>query len=239
MNESMVDEIEMQRRYYTETAHRYDAMHVCGLSGHSFALSFMVAALDYLQIRSILDVGSGTGRAVRHIKALRPELRIVGVEPVEALREIGYAQGLSKDDLVVGDAMTLPFGTGEFDLVCEFGALHHMKNPERAVSEMLRVAGKAVFISDSNNFGHGTRTSRAIKQMIDFCGLWKIADWIKTKGRGYTLSEGDGLAYSYSVFNNYKLLKRHCKSLHLLNTSDGHINPYKTASQVALLGIKK
>lgn len=239
MNESMVDEIEMQRRYYTETAHRYDAMHVCGLGEHSFALSFMAAALDYLQIRSILDVGSGTGRAVRYIKAFRPELKIVGVEPVEALREMGYAHGLSKDDLIAGDAMALPFGSGAFDLVCEFGALHHMRNPERAVSEMLRVAGKAVFISDSNNFGRGTPAMRAIKQIIDFCGMWKIADWIKTRGRGYTLSEGDGLAYSYSVFNDYKLVKRHCRSLHLLNTSDGHVNPYKTASSVALLGIKK
>ena len=62
---------------------------------------------------------------------------------------------------------------------------------------------------------------------------------VKTKGKGYTISEGDGLAYSYSVFNSYKQIKAKCRSIHLLNTQDGLINPYRTASHVALLGIKK
>lgn len=229
----------MQQEYYSKSAGQYDSMHVNEQDEHFFALSFMVAMLDYLKVRSVLDVGSGTGRAIRYIKKHRPDIRIVGVEPVKELREVGYALGLSKEELIDGDATELKFSAREFDLVCEFGVLHHIKRPDIAVSEMLRVADKAIFISDSNNFGHGSRASRSIKQMINYFGMWKMADLIKTKGRGFTISEGDGLAYSYSVFNNYNLIQSSCSNIHLLNTKDGHINFYKTASHVALLGVVK
>jgi ubiquinone/menaquinone biosynthesis C-methylase UbiE len=146
---------------------------------------------------------------------------------------------LSGDELIDGDATNLKFATGEFDLVCEFGVLHHIRNPALAIAEMLRVSNRAVFISDSNNFGQGSISSRLIKQVINLLGLWKFVDLIKTRGKGYTISEGDGLAYSYSVFNNYKQIQNQCENVHLLNTKDGFIDPYKTASHVALLGIKK
>ena len=231
--------IEIQQRYYSETASQYDSMHLCENDEHFFALSFMVAALDYLDIHSILDIGSGTGRAVQYLKKLRPELRVVGIEPVKELREIGYSKGLSDDELRDGDATSLHYNTAEFDLVCEFGVLHHINKPTLAVAEMLRVSNKAIFISDSNNFGQGSILARSIKQTLNLVSLWKLADLIKTKGKGYTISEGDGLSYSYSVFNNYKQIQNQCRSVHLLNTKDGAIDPYKTASHVALLGIKR
>lgn len=233
------NEIEIQRRYYSETATQYDFMHVDEKDDHYFALTFLVGALDYLNVGSILDVGSGTGRVIRYIKKHRPELRVLGIEPVKELREIGYAHGLSENELMDGDATQLQFDPASFDLVCEFGVLHHIRTPELAVSEMLRIASKAIFISDSNNFGQGSAIARSIKQFINLIGLWKLVDLIKTKGKGYIISEGDGLAYSYSVFNNYNQIQAQCKRIHLLNTRDGGINPYLTASHVALLGIKQ
>lgn len=232
-------EVEIQRSYYTKNASDYDSMHLDSNDEHFFALSFLAGVVDYLGITSILDIGSGTGRALQYLKTRCPELRIVGVEPVSALREIGYSKGLSESQLIDGDATKLDFADGEFDLVCEFGVLHHIKRPELAVAEMLRTSRKAVFISDSNNFGQGSLAGRSIKQLFNFLGLWKIADLIKTRGTGYTISEGDGLAYSYSVFNNYKQIREQCCSVHLLNTRDGSINPYRSASHVALLGIKQ
>lgn len=229
---------EIQKQYYTTTASQYDTMHIGKGDEHFFSLSFLLGVLDFLDVRSILDVGSGTGRALRFLKEHCPEIKIVGIEPVEALREIGYANGLSKHELIDGDATQLNFDDGAFDLVCEFGVLHHIRKPELAVKEMLRVADKAIFISDSNNFGQGTWLSRSAKQVFNFVGMWKIIDLIKTKGKGYSITEGDGLAYSYSVFNNYKLIKAHCRRIHILNTIGNGINPYKTAGHLALLGIK-
>ena len=232
------EEIEQQRQYYAETAERYDAMHVNEKDEHFFALSFLVATIEHLQIRSILDIGSGTGRAIGYLRKHNSELRIVGIEPVRELREIGYSRGLSPEDLIDGDAKNLQYEDGAFDLVCEFGVLHHIRNPELAVAEMLRVANKAVFISDSNNFGQGSLPSRLLKQCLNRLGLWKISDFVKTKGKGYSVSEEDGVAYSYSVFNNYRQIRAQCESVHVLNTRGSGINPYKSADHVALLGIK-
>jgi ubiquinone/menaquinone biosynthesis C-methylase UbiE len=198
----------------------------------------MLGAVDFLGVRSILDIGAGTGRAIAEVKKARPDVLIKGIEPVEQLREIAYKKGISKDDLVDGDALALQFGEGEFDMVCEFAVLHHIKTPHRAVDEMLRVAKKSIFISDANNFGQGGLLGRSVKQVLNSLRLWPLADFIKTKGRGYTESEGDGLAYSYSVFNNYEQIRRQCKTVHILNTSCAGINPYRTAAQVALLGVK-
>src|SRR5205823_8014355 len=130
-------------------------------------------------------------------------------------------------ELVDGDAMRLAFADGSFDLVCEFGVLHHIPRPELAISEMLRVANKAIFVSDSNNFGQGGKFSRFLKQAINELGLWPAANLIKTKGRGYTLSAGDGLSYSYSVFTNYKQISRRCVSVYLLNTANSAPNLYR------------
>lgn len=240
MKKSVSEDVLLQRQYYTATAAQYDGLHldVDEQDEHFFALAFLVSVLDYFQIRSVLDIGSGTGRAISYLKKKMPELKVVGVEPVQELREIGYSKGLSDSELVAGNAEKLQFENGEFDLVCEFGVLHHIKNHGQTVSEMLRVADKAVFISDSNNFGQGSFPARMLKQLIRAVGLWRVADFIKTKGKGYTISEGDGLAYSYSVFDDYPQIASRCRSVHLLNTNDGRINPYRTASHVALLGMK-
>ncbi len=238
MQENISKEIEIQRRYYAETATQYDDLHVHEWDEHFLSMYVMLGVIDFFGVRSILDVGSGTGRAIVQIKKSRPDIIVKGIEPVKELREIAYRRGVSPDELSDGNALALQFGDAAFDLVCEFGVLHHIRNPEVAVKEMLRVARKAIFISDSNNFGQGSFLVRSIKQLINLVRLWKLADLIKTRGRGYMISEGDGLAYSYSVFNNYKQISRRCKSVHLFNATPAGLNLYRTASHVALLGIK-
>jgi ubiquinone/menaquinone biosynthesis C-methylase UbiE len=232
--------IEMQRAYYADTAPRYDYMHMREQVDveHNLALQFMISVVDHLGIQSILDVGSGTGRGLLKIQLAMPHIKIVGIEPSPELRKVGFAKGLQETQLIDGDAMNLAFSDGSFDLVCEFAALHHMAAPSKAVSEMLRVSRKAIFISDCNSFGQGTTFSRLLKQAINTVGLWSLADMIKTKGKGYSISEGDGLTYSYSVFNDYRQIKEVCQSVHLLNTLDAGADLYRTAPHVALLGIK-
>ena len=238
MIEQSNKEVDIQRQYYRETARQYNQMHVDEKDEHYFALSFLASALDYIDAASVLDIGSGTGRALLYLKQRTTDIRLAGVEPVAALRDIGHLNGLSAEELIAGDATALEFEDNQFDVVCEFGVLHHVKRPEVVVAEMLRVARKAIFISDSNNFGQGSLPARTLKQILNALGLWKVADFLKTRGKGYIISEGDGLAYSYSVFKNFKQIQASCKSVHILNTAPGLINPYRSASHLALLGLK-
>lgn len=237
MNFTAQNEIDIQRSYYAATARNYNEMHVHDNDANAFAMSIMFGSAAYLGVKSILDIGAGTGRILIHAKKY-PDLVVNGIEPVKELREIAYGMGISPTDLVEGDALALPFQDGAFDMVCAFAVLHHIRNPEIAVKEMLRVARRAIFISDGNNFGQGSLMGRSLKQVINMLGLWPLANFIKTRGRGYMITEGDGLAYSYSVFSNYEQIRQGCKSMHLINTPPGGINPYRTAGSVALLGIK-
>lgn len=229
---------EIQQEYYASTSSLYDRMHGGEDSEHHFALHLLDAIIKFHNVKSVLDIGAGTGRVARHLKASNPELNVMSVEPVSELREIGHKNGIPADKLIDGDATKLSFYDGEFDLVCEFGILHHIRHPEEAVREMLRVSRVGIFISDSNNFGQGSWSARLIKQALNSFGLWPLADFIKTRGKGYTISEGDGLAYSYSVFNNYPLIQRSCETF-IFNTVGAGLNPYRTAPHVALLGIKR
>jgi hypothetical protein len=101
------------------------------------------------------------------------------------------------------------------------------------------VARTAIFISDANNYGQGSPVGRSVKQLLRALRLWKAVNFVKTGGKGYTISEGDGLAYSYSVFDDFARVEAQCKSMHVINISGCGINPYRSAPHVALLAIKK
>ena len=72
-----------QQDYYAETAPVYESMHVQPGDEHFIALEYVAALLHVVRAQSILDVGSGTGRAVRFLGQRCPELQVQGAEPVE------------------------------------------------------------------------------------------------------------------------------------------------------------
>jgi ubiquinone/menaquinone biosynthesis C-methylase UbiE len=231
--------IERQRKFYDDTSSQYDVIHSHDTDEHGWAFGYMSSMLGQLAVTSVLDVGSGTGFALLKLRQRHPEIHSIGIEPSAAQRRAGHQKGLSEADLIEGDATALPFSDQSFDLVCEFGALHHMPSPDLALVEMLRVARKAIFICDTNNFGQGGPAVRFVKQTLNSLGLWPLANWLKTFGKGYAFAEGDGIFYPYSVFSNYKLIRTRCREVHVLGLKDSTPNLYKSASHVALLGIKQ
>ncbi|MFB8790588.1 MAG: methyltransferase domain-containing protein [Potamolinea sp.] len=238
INKDTIKEFAIQQDYYAKNASIYNEMYAGEEQEQTLPLSFLASYIDLANCQSLLDIGSGTGRKLLWIKNKFPRLRVLGIEPSQELREIAYNSGLSPSEVRDGDGLALDLKDGEFDLVCEFNALHHIRYPEIVVSEMLRVAKKAIFIFDMNNFAAGGKLSRFMKQSLNTLGLWTLVDFLKTGGKGYRISEGDGVSYSYSVFNNYDLIRKHCKSVHFLNTSNSGVNLYRSASQIALIGIK-
>lgn len=95
-----------------------------------------------------LDVGTGAGTLAL---ALAPLVReVIGVDIVTELLERARAKAPANVTFVEGDATSLPFEAGSFDLTCTRRTLHHVARPERAIAELARVTvpGGRVFVDD-------------------------------------------------------------------------------------------
>lgn len=234
------EDVRRQRAYYSETAASYAARHVSDDDEHMIALGLFAGLARRLPHGSFLDVGAGTGRAVRFLKREFPNARVLGVEPAPELRQAGLAVGdLSPEDLRDGDATRLPFADGEFDWVVETGVLHHIRDYRAAVREMARVARIGVLISDSNNMGQGGPIARGVKRLIKGLGLWDLAVLAQTRGKGYKWSEGDGVYYSFCAFDCVALLRPKFPRLTFANTGPAGFDLYGSAPHVAIIAFRQ
>jgi ubiquinone/menaquinone biosynthesis C-methylase UbiE len=231
----------LQREYYARTAVCFDAWHGPD-EPHNLALDYISALLPVYGVSSILDVGCGTGRGVKHFLERHPGLRVCGAEPVAAMREQAVLAGVPPSLLCEGQGEALPFRDRSFDAVCEFGVLHHVENPAAVVAEMTRVARTAVFLSDHNRFGQGRALARVTKLALYKAHLWRVARYVRTGGRNYHVSEGDGVAYSYSVFDSFDQLAGWADSVLLIPTSTSHqtswFHPLLTSSEILVCAVR-
>jgi ubiquinone/menaquinone biosynthesis C-methylase UbiE len=86
-----------------------------------------------------LDVGTGAGALAL---ALAPHVReVVGVDLVPELLELARARGDAAGNVTFleGDATSLGFERGSFDLSGTMRTLHHVARPELVVAELVRV----------------------------------------------------------------------------------------------------
>ena len=169
---------------------------------------------------------------------------VCGIEPVAALLSKAIEAGVPRSvSLVCGTGELLPFADASFDAVCEFSILHHVPNPSKVVGEMLRVARKVIVITDSNRFGQGSTAARWFKLFLYKAGLWGAFNYIRTKGKHYQISEGDGLFYSYSVYDSYELVARWAESVVLVPIgpakSKSWLHPLLTSEALILIGFRK
>lgn len=105
--------------------------------------------------------------------------------------------------IIQGSGDALVFADKSFDAVCEFATLHHVSDPAAVVSEMLRVTKKAIFLSDCNRFAQGHLLLRLLKLGLYKARLWGAFNYLRTSGKGYRITDGDGVAYSYSVYDSF------------------------------------
>jgi len=244
MKSEVKDPVLEQRRYYTETAARYDLMHAHEAVDDDAGMQILFSVLRTLKVRSLLDVGSATGRGLPRFSEGLPDALICGVEPVEALIRQGISSGVNRGlPLLQASGDALPFADKSFDAVCEFGILHHVPAPALVIEEMLRVARNVVVISDANRFGQGRLPLRVIKLLLCKLKLWNVFDYLRTRGKGYQVSEGDGVFYSYSVYDNYHQIQQWAESIYLFPIGEARswswFHPLLTASSVLLIAVRK
>lgn len=238
------DAVAAQRRYYSETAAKYEQMHAHEGAGDAFNQKFIRSMLQMLRAESVLDVGTATGYRLQDLHSALPEAFLCGIEPVDALLSVARRNGvLSSGSLVRGSGLALPFADQSFDVVCEFATLHHVERPDIVVREMLRVARKAVLISDSNRFGQGGFPVRLAKLAMYKTRTWRFFDWVRTKGKGYRVTDGDGVSYSYSIYDSFHLLSYWADRLIIVPSEGGKarswLHPLLNSAGVVVFAIKE
>lgn len=235
---------QLQHDHYTATAADYHARFVLSGDEHDQALQFMSALVEGFCYRSVVDVGCGTGRGVKHFLDHHPGVVVHGVEPVRAMIDQAQsAVGVPAGVIIQGRGQSLPFAESSVDAVFEIGVLHHVSDPDAIVREMTRVARRAVFLSDENRFARGGRLSQAVKYAIYRLGLWPALCRLRTGGRGYILSEGDGgVAYSYSVYDSLPTLGEWADRVFLVPTvpaRTGWFHPLFGATHVLVCALRE
>jgi SAM-dependent methyltransferase len=237
-----VDSAAPQADYYRRTAERYDELHTVREDEHSAALRHIAAYLHWIGAHTALDTGCGTGRAIRFLRSALPHMHVCGNDPSPDLLSVAVERyGVPAADLRCAASERLPYPDGSFDAVIETGMLHHVPRPELVVAEMLRVARLAVFISDDNTYGVGSATRRLAKLALHRAGLLEGVNRRRRGGRAWQYSEGDGITWSYSVFDSLPQIQKACASVIVIPTAPepAPLLPLLQSSHCLVCGFKR
>lgn len=204
-------------QYYREAVDEFDDLHLHDGDEHYVALSRTLPFVRQLGVKSILDVGCGTGRALEWYTREVPGASVAGIDPSPDM--LARARERAPEaDCRVGSAQSLPFDDGQFDLVCSTGILHHVKDPDRCIREMFRVSNKAVLISDHNNFAFGGDFVRRIRLTLYGCGILGLFTFVKHGLRRQGYSATDGYWYPYSLLNSVPTIDALAEDIVLIPT---------------------
>lgn len=234
--------ITLQSDYYARTAERYDSMHE--QVPHDVALGHVIGFIPWLGARSLLDTGCGTGWGLRVVGDALPELQVRGNDPSRELLDVAiHRYGVSPDILDCVSSEQLPYEDGTFDVVVATGVMHHVPRPNRVIGEMLRVARQAVFVSDANIYGGGSIPARLVKRLLANAGLLRFVHRLRRRGHEWYYSDGDGVAWSYSVYDSLAQVRAACADVLVIPTDRedprSAANPLRWSPHALLCGFKR
>ncbi len=130
----------------------------------------IIKELDIKETDTVLEVACGAGGLAQYIKCAK----YVGIDYSTTL--VKRHIELLHNSVLHGEANDLIFKDKTFDKVFCFGAFHYFPNHEyatKAISEMKRIAKKAIFIGDLPITSH--RDTHLLYKKEDFKD-WKITD---------------------------------------------------------------
>jgi len=107
---------------------------------------------------SVLDVCGGAGHLSRRLADRAREFVVIDLTPevMDAGRQGAEDEGVGNVRFVEGDAASMPFEDGSFDVAVSRFAFHHLEDPRAVALEMARVVrpGGHVAIVDMVDGGH-------------------------------------------------------------------------------------
>lgn len=133
-----------------DNAKAFDARRFGGPIGDLVAQGQADVLADMLgpvQGRSIIDVGTGTGRGALLLASAGA--RVTGIDASEQMLDIARQRAAdvhASIDFQVGDAHEIEFGAGSFDLAVSLRVLMHTPRWRQCIAELCRVARHGVVL---------------------------------------------------------------------------------------------
>ncbi len=127
----------------------YQGKDLSALAPNRFLESFVTTHRDRLQANSILDFGCGAGSNLRWLQSLLGAERSVGVESSQKTVD-SLSRSFPGCEFRTADGSSLPFKSGEFDLVLVRGVLMYVERDYilQTLGELVRVCGKYLLVGD-------------------------------------------------------------------------------------------
>jgi SAM-dependent methyltransferase len=125
-----------------------------------------IDAVDFDGVSTVVDVGCGTGSALRHLQARFSDMKLLGVDPAPRMLEIARERSLMVTGAVpiqfrLGSAEDMPIEDGLADVVLAFDSFEHWHDHRRGLQEVRRVlrpGGSLVILKDAGaSSGGGSR----------------------------------------------------------------------------------
>ena len=137
-----------------------------------------VDALELTPRAVIVDVGCGTGAALRHAATRVPRGTFIGIDPVPRMLEIARERaaahpGGTRIDFREGSAEALPVEDDVADLVLAFDSFDHWQDRRLGLTEVRRVLhaeGRLVAVRDDAVPG-GSKARRAFREALAQAGF--------------------------------------------------------------------
>jgi len=114
-------------------------------------------AIDFADGSTVIDVGCGTGAALRRLAATHPDLYLIGIDPVPRMVEIARQrlvelQPSVRIDFRLGAAENIPLDDRVADVALAFDSFDHWRDRDLALLEIRRVlrpGGRLAILKDA------------------------------------------------------------------------------------------
>ncbi len=149
----------------------------------------LLSEAERLQPNSILDVGCGEGFTLERLKERKIGKKLTGVDFLNRAIEIGKKERPHLD-LRVGNIYDIPFKDNSFDLVICSEVLEHIDDPEKGLSELVRVCKQYCLLSVPNeplfmasNFLRGKNWKRLGNDIdhIQHWSAWRFKKFVEKR----------------------------------------------------------
>jgi ubiquinone/menaquinone biosynthesis C-methylase UbiE len=181
-----------ERNFWSKNASRYDQS-IIERHWKIYPSLLDKIASDLGADNTVLEVATGTGLVALKVASAADQVHAIDISPqmIDEAKKKAEEMGIDNVAFSVEDAYALPFGDGMFDTVVCNNALHNMKHPEDALSEIRRVLktdGRFISIiagvGESLKFKIALTISTLVGQLPVFhkLNLDEFADFIDKSG---------------------------------------------------------